>query len=302
VQEHASRLRDGFLFPALDPGLVARVTDKAALAGAIAAPGLASPATALVRTREEAETFCAEAGMPVVVKAGAGPRAPGERSVVIVDRPDDLQAMLARRGALILQEHVAGSPRRVNWIFDGVFDAAGRCVFWGTARKVAQHPPYAGTATHAITERNEALATAVIDALERLGYVGPVDVDLRVDERDGRFLLLDLNPRIGATFRAFVSPGGLDVARCAYLTALGEDVPAVTIPDGRGWILESHLATCLLPYRRDGWLTVGGWLRSFAGVREGGLLARDDFRPAARAAGHVVRRVWARAFGARDEA
>ena len=193
----------------------------------------------------------------------------------------------------IVQEHVAGSPRRVNWIFDAYFDRSGRCVFWATGRKLSQHPPYAGTATHAVAERNDALARPVIAFLEGLGYVGPVDVDLRVDERDGRAMLLDVNPRVGGTFRVFVSPEGLDVIRCAYLDLAGHAVPDVAVRDGRAWILESHVATGVLPYRRDGWLTSRGWLGSLRGVDEVALTAADDLRPAVRAAAHVAARATA---------
>jgi predicted ATP-grasp superfamily ATP-dependent carboligase len=208
--------------------------------------------------------------------------------VTVVGHRDDVVRMLRERGRLVLQEHLGGSPRTANWILDAYLDASGRCRFWATGRKVSQHPPYAGTATHAVAERNETLARPVISFLEGLGYAGPVDVDLRIDERDGRALLLDVNPRVGATFRAFVSPEGLDVVRCAYLDLVGQPIPDVTVLDGRGWILESHVTTGVLPYRKDGWMTLRAWFGSMRGVHEGALMATDDLRPVVRAAGHVA--------------
>ncbi len=289
VQTHADALREGFVFPELPVGLVERSIDKETLAAMAEDAGVATLRIRRVRTPEELDAFCDLVGLPLVVKAPAGPRARGRRSVVIAATREEAVRMLGEDGVL-LQEHLPGSPRRVNWIFDAYFDASSTCRFWATGRKIAQHPAYAGTATHAVTERNDDIARLVTGFLGDLGYVGPVDVDVRFDERTGRYVLLDVNPRIGGTFRAFVAVGGLDVARCAYLDLTGGAIPDEVVPDGRGWILESHVASSMLPYRTAGWLTARSWLASFRGVEEGALLAMDDLRPALRAAGHVAAR------------
>ena len=40
--------------------------------------------------------------------------------------------------------------------------------------------------------------------MKELGYRGILDIGYRYDARDGRYKVLDVNPRIGATFRLFV--------------------------------------------------------------------------------------------------
>ena len=292
VQDHADRLRQEFVFPVAPHGLAARLLDKAVLAGLALDAGVATPMTAMVSTAAAADAFTLESGFPVVAKGLPGHRA-GRRSVTVVHGREGLVRLLeeAAPAGLVLQEHVPGSPREVNWIFDGYFDTSGRCRFWATGRKLAQYPVYAGTATHAVTERNEVIGSLVIGFLEGLGYVGPVDVDLRFDARDDRYLLLDVNPRVGGTFRTFVSAGGLDVVRAAYLDLSGFDVPMDPVPDGRAWVWETHVAACVVPYRRDGWLSVRSWLRSLRGVDEGAFVGLDDFRPALRAARFAAARL-----------
>ena len=58
--------------------------------------------------------------------------------------------------------------------------------------------------------------------LTKLGYQGLLDLDLRLDRRDGRYKLLDFNPRLGAQFRLFATTGGLDLATAAYLDLASE--------------------------------------------------------------------------------
>jgi predicted ATP-grasp superfamily ATP-dependent carboligase len=290
VEAHAEALRPHVAMASLPSGLADRLIDKEDLAALAMGDRLAPPRSARVGTAEELEEFVGDVGWPIVVKAGPGPRRPGRRSVAIVHDPAELGAMLTADGSLFLQEHVPGSPTEANWIVDAYLDGSSRCRFLATGRKLAGTPPYAGTACQAVVEPNDDLATAVTDLLERLGYVGPVDVDARWDARSGRYVLLDVNPRLGGTFRAFVGSRGLDVARCAYLDLTGRDIPDDRVPGGRMWILETHVLGSVLAYRRDGWLHLGTWARTLRHVREGGLLAMDDPWPVARAAGHAVRR------------
>ena len=53
--------------------------------------------------------------------------------------------------------------------------------------------------------------------MKTIGYMGIMDFDYRLDLRDGRYKLLDFNPRIGAQFRLFESHDGMDVARAMSL-------------------------------------------------------------------------------------
>ena len=66
--------------------------------------------------------------------------------------------------------------------------------------------------------------------MHELGYRGILDIGYRFDERDGEYKLLDVNPRIGATFRLFVGDDGMDVLRALYLDLTGQEVAATTAP------------------------------------------------------------------------
>jgi predicted ATP-grasp superfamily ATP-dependent carboligase len=112
--------------------------------------------------------------------------------------------------------------------------------------------------------------------MKALGYRGIVDMGYRYDARDGRYKLLDVNPRIGATFRLFVGSNGLDVARALYLDLTGQPVPASQAPEGRRWLVENQDLSAGLVYLRDGHLTPAEWLRSLRGVSEVAWFAWDD--------------------------
>jgi predicted ATP-grasp superfamily ATP-dependent carboligase len=115
--------------------------------------------------------------------------------------------------------------------------------------------------------------------MRAIGYTGILDIGYRYDARDGKYKLLDVNPRLGAAFRLFVADNGLDVVRALYLDMTGQAVPAGRIVPGRKWFVENYDLVASLKYARDGRLNARGWITSFRGVRESAWFAADDIRP-----------------------
>jgi hypothetical protein len=74
--------------------------------------------------------------------------------------------------------------------------------------------------------------------MQEIDYSGIVDMGYRYDRRDGKYKLLDVNPRVGATFRLFVGSNGMDVVRALYLNLTGQPVRSGRAREGRKWIVE----------------------------------------------------------------
>jgi D-aspartate ligase len=115
--------------------------------------------------------------------------------------------------------------------------------------------------------------------MKALGFCGLVDMNYRFDERDGRYKLLDVNARLGSTFRLFVDANGLDIVRVAYLDLTGQPVPVSAIPAGRRWLVEPFDVWAYPEYHRREGLTVSQWLRSEIRVDERAWFAWDDPLP-----------------------
>jgi predicted ATP-grasp superfamily ATP-dependent carboligase len=112
-----------------------------------------------------------------------------------------------------------------------------------------------------------------------LGYRGILDIGYRYDARDGQYKVLDINPRIGSTFRLFTAENGLDVARALYLDLTGQPVPESNVREGRKWLVEVEDFKSCVEYHRRRQLTLREWVRSFRGVEESAVFALDDMRP-----------------------
>ena len=286
VNDHADRLAGWFLFPRPDPGLARTLASKRELHLLCRRLGVPSPETVFPQDREDVLGFLERARPPVVVKA-IDPlllyQRPGARSVVIAHTQEELLAAYDRmevpeRPNLMLQEYIPGGPESI-WMFNGYLDRRSRCLVGFTGTKQRQCLPHTGPTSLGVCQRNPPLERATTEFLAAVGYQGVVDLGWRYDARDGRYKLLDVNPRIGGTFRLFVASNGMDVARALYLDLTGQPVPAAAARDGRKWLVEPNDLQASLLYWREGTLTPGQWLGSLRGVEEAAWFARDDLAP-----------------------
>jgi len=285
VARHASQLEDRFLFPANGVDVVWSLYNKRGmylLAKRLAIP---TPDTVFPESRKDVLEFCERARFPVLLKASDNIRTSRRagRKMVIVRSKEELirQYHAMEDGAdpsLMIQEYIPGGDDSV-WMLNGYFDEHADCLFSITAKKIHQTPVYTGMTALGVCLPNPAIESATKTLVRAVGYKGILDIGYRYDARDGQYKLLDVNPRLGATFRLFVGHNGMDVTRAQYLHFTGQPVPASRICTGRKWILEDADLVSCIQYYRDGVLSLRQWLGSYRGLKECAWYAADDILP-----------------------
>ncbi len=283
LAEHGAALRPRFLFSAPPASLPRQLAGKFSLAELCAELGVPCPRVARPESLAGARGFAAEAGFPLIAKLTTPwTQGRGLRSTSVVADAGQLAASYrecAEAGVgLMLQEFVPGGSGQ-DWFFHGYCDASSRCRPAFTGVKERSYPAHAGLTCLGRSTPSARLRAEITALLTRLGYQGILDLDLRLDPRDGQFKLLDFNPRLGAQFRLFRDTAGLDVAIAAYLDLTGQPIPAGEQLDGRSFLVENYDPLGALRYWRDGELGLGSWLASLRTVDETAWFARDDLRP-----------------------
>ncbi len=299
LAEHGADLRPWFLFPAPPSDLPRRLIDKYALSSLCHDLDIPCAAMKLVRLAEEAEEFAERVGFPLAVKV----RVPWQsghgltRRTTLVGSGRQLTALLSQvraEAGLLVQEYVPGGPGH-DWFFHGYCDATSTCRPAFTGVKERSYPVHAGPTALGRSVPNAGLVAQVRNLLARLSYRGIMDLDIRLDGRDGRYKLLDFNPRLGAQFRVFRNESGVDVAVAAHLDLTGRPVPDAAQVDDRALLVENYDAPAVFGYWRRGELGPHRWLNSLRGVEELAWFARDDLRPfglmCLRVSGRICRRV-----------
>jgi len=232
VADHGDALSDLFLFPRPPSGLPRALASKRAMHELCLEHEISTPLVAFPESEAEVGEHAARAAFPVVAKRidVSQPAAPSAPNVLVARDPDELliayrQMESPRLPNVMLQEYVPGSSQ-ANWMFNGYFDSRSECLVSFTGQKARQSPPDAGATTLGTCRTNAVLAETTTRFMKAVGYRGIVDADYRLDDRDGQYKLLDVNPRIGASFRLFVAADGTDVLRALYLDLTGRPVPA----------------------------------------------------------------------------
>ena len=288
VAGYPSELAHHFVFPHLPVDLVRSLCNKKAMYLLAGSLGVPTPRTSFPTSSRHAAEFADEAAFPLIMKIIDDAKAKNQaaRMKVIVRTKTELLEHYNRmedpeHPNLLLQEYIAGGED-TSWMFNGYFDENSQCLFGLTGRKLRQHRPYAGITSLGVCERNGMVAETTKRFMEAIGYRGILDIGYRFDARDGLYKVFDVNPRLGCTFRLFVSHDGMDVARAMYLHLTGQPVDAGEPPAGRKWMVEDLDFASSLYYWREGTLSLGDWLTSFKGLQESAFFANDDLRPALR--------------------
>ncbi|MGI5376045.1 ATP-grasp domain-containing protein [Streptomyces sp. CA-251387] len=274
LAEHAETLAEQFLLPAVPATLPRRLTSKEGLFHICSENDVPAPRSCAPADRAELVALGREWGYPLVLKnreAFTRLSAPVVSSTTVVNSEDELLARLESRRtpAVLAQEYIPDSVAE-DWITHLYCDSQGvaRVVF--TGYKVRSWPPYSGATTRAWSRPNSQLAQLATGLCRRIGYRGIADLDWRFDRRDGRYKLVDFNPRIGAQFRLFETWNGTDVVRAMYLDLTGQPIPSSPQIYGRMFVLgqldlpsaaasarrEHRVPEALLPRRR----TERAWL------------------------------------------
>jgi len=286
VAENAAILAEGYLIATPPVECVRIFSSKKQTADLCQEMGIPTPETALPRSREDVSDFIQKTKFPVVVKGEYGEfleRKNRRARVAIMTSKKDLFNIFdlnATTGVprLIFQEYIPGGDDAI-WMFNGYFNDRSQCLFGATGRKLRQFPPHRGNTCLGICARNDVVETQTKQLMRAVAYRGPLDVGYRFDVRDGRYKLLDVNPRIGATFRLFAGQNGLDVARALYLDLTGQTIPGVQVSEGRKWMVETNDIVSSWTHFRERQLTPSEWLRSLRDVQEGVWLDSDDLAP-----------------------
>jgi predicted ATP-grasp superfamily ATP-dependent carboligase len=193
---------------------------------------------------------------------------------------------------LLLQEYVPG-PASAHYFVDGFVDRAGSVRARFARRRLrTTAEPFGDSSCMVSIPLDE--ARGPLEILERLlpalRFRGVFNAQFKHDGRDGLFKLLDLNPRAWGGISLAVSCG-IDVIRMAYRDALGLPVETIVgYPIGRHWVYQSRDLIACWRLLREGRLTPGAWIRTWAGAVHP-IFRWSDPAPAVALALHNARRL-----------
>jgi len=302
ISENSARLSGTFTFFGNSPELIRSLYNKREMYFLAKRLSIATAETVFPLSRQDVVDYCRDGQFPAMLKASDNiiiAKRNGTKMVIVHSAAELLRCYDSMEDpgnpTFMLQEYIPGSDDS-GWMFNGFFDDDSECCFGTTARKIHQTPVYSGMTALGECVLNPEIESTTRRLMKAVRFKGIVDVDYRFDARDGSYKLLDVNPRLGATFRLFVGKDGMDVVRAGYLHATGQSIPPSEISIGRKWIvLDADVLSCLR-YYRDGSLSVKEWIHSYRGIQEDAWFAADDPGPFLHMCGRFAARPFRKLF------
>ncbi|MEU9127231.1 ATP-grasp domain-containing protein [Kitasatospora sp. NPDC048540] len=229
LAEHAEELAAELLLPPVPPKLPRMLADKGELSGICLANDVPTPRALAPRDRGELLAAARDWGYPVVLKnVGSFSRLsrPAVAATTVVHDERELLAACPQAvvASVLVQEYLPAEHAE-DWFTHLCCGPGGEPLVVFTGVKLRSWPPGAGITTRARAVPNPELAELAARLCRQIGYSGVADLDWRLDRRDGRYKLVDFNPRTGAQFRLFETAAGVDVVRALHLSLTGREVP-----------------------------------------------------------------------------
>ena len=283
LSKYAEELREHYIFPNISPEIVRSVSNKKEMHFLARRNDVHTPEACFPESKLELEKYAEYAKFPIMLKPICSHSRTGGGTNYLVKTREQLFSLYDRYENLsdpnlFVQEYIPGGNES-SWMFNGYFNERSECLFGMTGRKIRQSPPGAGITSLGVCERNDAILETSKRFITSLGYKGMIDIDYRYDSRDGKYKILDINPRVGLTFRLFVGDNGLDVVQVAYMDLTGQPVPASQIVNGRKFLVEDSYLLSTFNHSFSDKSVYSEVANSFRGVQETAYFSSDDPDP-----------------------
>ena len=242
--------------------------------------GVDHPWTYLPRSRENLLTL--QCPFPVILKPAYREQL-NKLTMNKAWRADDRQMLLARfdeacaladPDTILIQEMVPGNGH--SQFSYSALCVDGQPLATVVARRTRQFPVDFGRAsTYVETVDEHGVVGPSVRLLQALKFTGMVEVEYKRDPRDGRYKLLDVNPRIWG-WQTLCGRAGVDFPYLLWRQVIGDPIPQQHGRPGMRWVWMTIDLPIALREILLGRLSLGAYLNSLRRPIESAIFASDD--------------------------
>lgn len=171
-------------------------------------------------------------------------------------------------GGVVVQEFIEGTDREI-YSFHGYFDEHSQPLGYFIGRKIRTYPIHQGGSACIETVDEPSVAAIGITALQKVGFRGIVKIDMKRNPRDGKFQILEVNPRYNL-WESLGAFAGMNLTTIAYHHQRGEAAgpTKATYALGYKWLFfKQDIRSFFSGYWRNGEWTIWQYLASLHGKK-----------------------------------
>ena len=189
--------------------------------------------TVVVQDASQVREKSVDFDLPIVVKPS---RSRGARGISFVKRRRDLarawRTASLHGGQVLFQEYIPGPVYTIGTVMDRKKRVAGSIVL----KKTKEIPPQGGVAVAGITVLEPELQKMGEKYVKCLGWTGPASPEVKLDQRDGSYKLMEVNPRLFG-YNYLAAMAGVNLSEITVRLAIGEKLePIRTYREGVSFV------------------------------------------------------------------
>lgn len=312
ISKYQKVLEPYYLYPMSTWDVIERCEDKAQLYNLATEAGIPHPKTITVNSINELEQYKDNLIYPCVLKpsitVGFMEILGSSGRTLYIKTAEELECWKNRINAvglsntpLILQELIPGGAENL-YTLTAYSNIKGDILAYSTGHKIRQNPPDAGTIVSGRVTPEPVLYELGQKLIKVAGYYGISNTEFKKDPRDGKFKLIEINPRPGM-WNYSVMATGINLPYMAYKEVHGERLPTIESNDKElVWIISvMDFYLSLFGYKKKGFpeysMNLWQWLKTIRGNKlVEAIFKLNDPLPGLSYVYHYTRSVFRRVF------
>ncbi len=286
VNNHRDELQKHFKFLMTDKTIMDQLMDKKGQSDLANNVHVPMPKTFYPKNMTEIQSIADEVRYPVIIK--------GLTTSLWRQKYGDTKGMIAENKEKLLKEFEQIYQAKIDCVVQEIIEGDDQChyklcayigkngqtLLTFTLQKIRQYPCHFGIGSSVISVKNDEVAELGLKFMKAINYRGVGSIEFKKDTRDGKYRMIEMNPRFWAQ-NGLTEGCGQNFALTAYLDILGESVaPKTDFQEHVKWIAFKEDRASFYGYKKEGVLTWGQWLGSvFSGKKVWALWSLDDPMP-----------------------
>lgn len=274
VSKYSDELESYFLFNQSPPELIDQISDKYSQFLLANASDIAVPSTFKITSEQELEKVLVKIPFPIFIKAldvnswrkQIGSAAKGYVVVNKMELNKKVTFLLNLGLEVILQEIIPG-PETNHFKYCTYIGRDGRILLEFTLKKIHQSPIHYGIGSLVESVDYPELVNEGRKFLHNIGYRGVGSAEFKLDQRDGKLKLIELNPRYWQQ-NSLATACGMNFPLMDYLENTNQNpIPVTEFAKNIKWVNRHMDFNSFIQYRKAGELTYCGWRKSLRGKK-----------------------------------
>ena len=286
VAKYSNELKPYYLFNLSSSELIRKISNKYEQFILASEAGTSLPSTFRISSGYELEKALPQLKFPVFIKALdvnnwrklVGSITKGFVMLNERELNEKIKILLSKDLQVIIQEIIPG-PDTLHFKYCACIGADGRILLEFTLRKLRQSPIRYGVGAVVESVDYPELLIEGRKLFQNIGYRGVGSAEFKLDERDGKLKLIELNPRYWQQ-NSLPTACGMNFAFMDYLEDTGQNPEPITeFTINIKWVNRHMDFNSYIQYRNAGELSFWEWRKSLAGKKVYSHFSWNDLLP-----------------------